>query len=410
MKINEFNIRDLGNSINKFLNPPPESSEERVQKSFTQSFINKVTGSLDAAIRSGLVSPTAANAATPSNAAAPANPNAAANPGAAAPTKTTPGGGAKPGKPLGKVADINHLPLEPKPGDAYLIGQYNYTWNGSSWQPYEYNKASNLWQPSKSAPTKTTPSGGAKPGQPQANTGANVFANMAKQMGGGQSGAASAATLGPAGSPGPAKTPGAAAPAAAPAKVSAPNAGAKAVARNVARNNVRAAQVGTPNGRRSNESKFNHLNYIFENIMSTLDEQATEESISDFINNATLNYIGGMPGLEKYKPNLRKIADQVQATYSKDKGKAALESLGHMVYALIQSSRDADGQFAGAQSQTSTRAQTSSQPQSSAQPQDSSGYLERRTNNELNAQLAKLTPLEKKQLVKFAQDLANKRS
>ena len=145
--------------------------------------------------------------------------------------------------------------------------------------------------------------------------------------------------------------------------------------------------------------------------MSALDEQATEESISDFINNATLNYIGGMPGLEKYKPNLRKIADQVQATYSKDKGKAALESLGHMVYALIQSSRDADGQFAGAQSQTSTRSQSSPQSQASAQPQDSSGSaFERRTNNELNAQLAKLTPLEKKQLVKFAQDLANKRS
>jgi len=410
MKINEISLKGIGSSIANFLNPPPESSEERVQKSFTQSFINKVTGSLDAAIRSGLVSLTATNAATtptatPNNAAAPANPGAApANPGAAAPTKTTPGGGAKPGKPLGKVADVNHLPLAPKPGDAYLIAQYNYTWNGSSWQPYEYNKASNLWQPSKSAPTKTSPSGGAKTVQPQANTGANVFANMAKQMGGGQSGAASAATLGPAGPAGTAKTPASATTApVAPAKVPAPNAGAKSVARRVARNDYRARVAGTKNGFGANESKFNHLNYIFENIVSMMDEDATQQSISDFINNATLNYIGGMPGLEKYKPNLRKIADQAQATYSKDKGKAALTNLGHMVYALIQSSRNSSGQFGDTQS--SAQPQSSAQSQSSAQPAATGSALERAATQELNAQLAKMNPAEKR---KLAQDLAKR--
>ena len=48
------------------------------------------------------------------------------------PTPSTPPGNVA---PLKQVANINHLPLAPKTGAAYLVGKTTYTWNGKGWQP-----------------------------------------------------------------------------------------------------------------------------------------------------------------------------------------------------------------------------------------------------------------------------------
>jgi hypothetical protein len=317
MKINQvkngkkFN-EGFGTAIkNAVLGP---SAEDKTQRNFTQSFINKITGSLDAAIRSGLVSPDASS-----------TPTSGTTPSGTTPSGTTP-----------SAPTSGTTPSAPTSGTTPSAPTSGTTPSGTT--------------PSGTTPSGTTPSG-TTPSAPTSGT--------------------TPTTL-PAGSTNAVKKP-------------APNAAAGAVARNRAKAFNKATLPGYAGAVR--EDKFNHLNYIFENIMSVLDEQAAQESISDFVHNAALQYIGNMPGLEKYEANLKQVADKVQQTYSKDKGKAALISLGNMVFAIMQTARNAKGEFSNYQSQQQS------------QPQQAQSPVERQINQQLNAALAKMTPQEKIALI-----------
>lgn len=118
--------------------------------------------------------------------------------------------------------------------------------------------------------------------------------------------------------------------------------------------------------------QYSKLNAIFEGIIN-LDEQVLQ-NISDYVTDSTLNYLGKIPNVNKYEPNIKQLANRVQNEYSKDKGKAAFTALGNLVYAITQSARTQSGSLAA----------TAQSP---------------KINQELNNLLAKYTPQQKAALV-----------
>jgi hypothetical protein len=90
------------------------------------------------------------------------------------------------------------------------------------------------------------------------------------------------------------------------------------------------------------ESTFNKLNYIFESIMNVdeADPVAQKRSISQHLLNWFKQYMkmGQLPG--DAQTQLQTLANEVQSTWGKDKGKGALTKLANLAYTLAQSAEE----------------------------------------------------------------------
>lgn len=100
------------------------------------------------------------------------------------------------------------------------------------------------------------------------------------------------------------------------------------------------------------ESKYAKLDYILESIIN-VDEAKAVQSISEYLQNMFNQYIKVTD--PKVQAQIKKLADQAQATYGQDKGKAALTQMGNLAFASSNSQGSGATQGAGA---------TASQPQS----------------------------------------------
>jgi hypothetical protein len=100
------------------------------------------------------------------------------------------------------------------------------------------------------------------------------------------------------------------------------------------------------------ESKYAKLDYILESIIN-IDEAEEAQSISEFLQNMFNQYIKVTD--PKVQAQVKKLADQAQATYGQDKGKAALTQMGNLAFASSNSQGSGATQSAGA---------TTSKPQS----------------------------------------------
>ena len=85
-------------------------------------------------------------------------------------------------------------------------------------------------------------------------------------------------------------------------------------------------------------SMFLKLNYILESIINVDEEVASKQSVSQYIQSVFKDYMKNVPISD---PNtftqIKALADQVQATYSKDKGKSALTKLADLGWAVSHS-------------------------------------------------------------------------
>jgi len=85
------------------------------------------------------------------------------------------------------------------------------------------------------------------------------------------------------------------------------------------------------------EDKFYSLNFVFENIMKLYEADANPRSISTYLKNWFRKYTT----LTRLSPDAQaqvdKLSNNVEATYNKDKGKTALNQMGNLAYALLQS-------------------------------------------------------------------------
>jgi len=84
------------------------------------------------------------------------------------------------------------------------------------------------------------------------------------------------------------------------------------------------------------ETKYLKLNKIFEGIVN-LDEQATQQSISQYVTNYTNKYIGDNPNFKPYQTNIQQLAKRVEQEYSRDRGNKALTDLANLIYSMVQS-------------------------------------------------------------------------
>lgn len=76
------------------------------------------------------------------------------------------------------------------------------------------------------------------------------------------------------------------------------------------------------------ESKFNKLNKLIENIINIEEQTGSPQSISDFVQLEFFKLMNS-PALAtpEIKANVKKLADEVAASYSTDKGAAAIKGL-----------------------------------------------------------------------------------
>lgn len=79
------------------------------------------------------------------------------------------------------------------------------------------------------------------------------------------------------------------------------------------------------------EARFQALNAIFESIVEAEEDQ--KESISEFLRSWFTKYMNGV-NWERGKNRIFNMIDDVQKTYSVDKGRAALKKLAQAAYAL----------------------------------------------------------------------------
>ena len=132
------------------------------------------------------------------------------------------------------------------------------------------------------------------------------------------------------------------------------------------------------------ETKYLKLNAIFEGIIN-LDEETTQQSISQYVINYTNKYLGNNPNFKEYQPNIQQLAKRVEQEYSRDRGNKALTDLANLIYSMAQSVPS-----------SSTGADT-----------DGTNKLQARTSNEYKvnqeivAALAKATPEQKAEVYKY---------
>lgn len=87
-----------------------------------------------------------------------------------------------------------------------------------------------------------------------------------------------------------------------------------------------------PAGATTMESKYHKLNYIFESIVN-FDEAAPSETIATYLMNMIEQYNIGVD-LSRYESQIKNLANEVEATYNRDRGKAALNKLANMLFSL----------------------------------------------------------------------------
>ena len=126
---------------------------------------------------------------------------------------------------------------------------------------------------------------------------------------------------------------------------------------------TQTARAGMTATTRENKA-FEKLNNIFEGILNV--NEATGQSISQYIQSLFMQYMKGVPMND---PNttqqVKKLADEVQSTYAKDKGKNALTKMADLGWA-VSHSPEATQQAAAGQPQAalgqSPNAQSLTQP------------------------------------------------
>lgn len=101
------------------------------------------------------------------------------------------------------------------------------------------------------------------------------------------------------------------------------------------------------------ESKYSKLDYILESIIN-IDEADEAQSISEYLQNMFNQYLKLPKGITdpKAKAQVKKLADQAQATYKQDKGKAALTQLANLGFAISYSQGSGATQAAVSTTQT----------------------------------------------------------
>lgn len=332
MKINEFNnktrvdeidFKSLGSAIKKSFTT--QSSEEKVQSEFIKSYINTISSSLDSAIQGGAVSPTAVGGQPPVG----AQPNTANQQSSTASQlaqsrQQKQAVAAKQAQQ--QMAGNTQTKPVATPG-ANAFGQM-----ATQLQPKAAPTTSSTGGTIQQTPTGQTHIAKAAPIKPITSSGANAFGQMAAQL--------QPKTK----MPGPIKS--------------------------STGGNIQKTRTGIKHTFEADQ--YSKLNAIFEGIIN-LDEQVLQ-NISDYVTDSTLNYLGKIPNVNKYEPNIKQLANRVQNEYSKDKGKAAFTALGNLVYAITQSARTQSGSLAA----------TAQSP---------------KINQELNNLLAKYTPQQKAALV-----------
>ena len=95
----------------------------------------------------------------------------------------------------------------------------------------------------------------------------------------------------------------------------------------------------------ANESKYNKFNYIIESIINideagpnTQTQPSDKQSISQYVQRTFMDYMKGVPINDpRTLQQLKTLADAVQTTYSKDKGKEAFTKLADLAWAVSQS-------------------------------------------------------------------------
>ena len=95
------------------------------------------------------------------------------------------------------------------------------------------------------------------------------------------------------------------------------------------------------------ESKYDKLNYILESIIN-IDEAQEAQSISEYLQNMFNQYLGVPITDPKAKAQIKTLADQAQASYAKDKAKAALTQMANLGFAISYSQGSGATQGAGA--------------------------------------------------------------
>lgn len=145
------------------------------------------------------------------------------------------------------------------------------------------------------------------------------------------------------------------------------------------------------------ESKYAKMNAIFESILSE-----ASPTISSFITDAFTAYAGQVtdPTMQQ---QLQTLANEVQATYAKDKGVAAMKKLGNLAYSV------ATGPAQAAPTQAATQPATQAAPAAQdAQPSGETGSIGGeqissqglKTFKQMKAELSTLTPEEQRNVLR----------
>ena len=157
----------------------------------------------------------------------------------------------------------------------------------------------------------------------------------------------------------------------------------------------------------TNENKaFTKLNNIFEGILNV--NEATGQSISQYIQGLFMQYMKGVPMND---PNtlqqVKTLADEVQATYAKDKGKAALTKMADLGWAASHSPEAARPQAVG-QSAAGAEQPATSQQSVQGQPAQQSNPAADQKSTIGVKQINKIIPtLRKRDLLSVKKNIDN---
>jgi hypothetical protein len=131
-----------------------------------------------------------------------------------------------------------------------------------------------------------------------------------------------------------------------------------------------AEQPTLPIDVNEDNSAYKRLNFLFEQIMQEIDEptQQTQQSISQYLGKFWKNYMKPISTPTEYNSQLNALFTEVEKTYPKDKGKAALTKLGNLAFAI--SSASSKGQASGASNVTQAQKGKQSSVQAKALAND----------------------------------------
>jgi hypothetical protein len=103
------------------------------------------------------------------------------------------------------------------------------------------------------------------------------------------------------------------------------------------------------------ESKYYKLNNIFESLLEQDPAAGTGESISSYLSKWITQYTRGMKqGDYGNDPDVKKLLAQVQQSYGKDSGKAALQQIASVIWSKSKSGQGAGGTLVKPSADTSS--------------------------------------------------------